>query len=392
MISISRAMQRIEEHVLPTKTVVSLNVADALGFVLSEPVNSPINMPPFRQSAMDGYALHLHDSETYEVTGEVKAGDAHQPNLQRGQALRIFTGAAVPDSANAVIMQEKTTAGNGTIQITETPISEENIRPLGEQVKKGAVALEKGTVLRPAAIGFLTSLGITQVKVFQKPTIAIITTGNELVAAGQPLSHGQLYESNSTMLSTALKDLGYNHFTVYKVEDNYEKTNTLLQTAIKENKVVLITGGISVGDYDFVGPALKALQVEELFYKVNQKPGKPFYFGKKAGTFIFALPGNPAASLSCFYVYVQMALRRISGDLNFQLKKTKERSASSFVKKGGRPQFLKAIFENNEVRILEGQSSAMLQTFALANAVVFLDEDVVEIAPNDMVDVIHLPN
>lgn len=392
MISVNEALRIIEENVFPTKHLETRNVADALGYIVSEAVVSPINMPPFRQSAMDGFALHLHDKDTYKVVGKVKAGDAYNPKLNKGEAVRIFTGAAVPDLADAVVMQEKVAAIGDTILLNDIPFSEENIRPLGEQVNKGAVALKKGTRLTPAAIGFLNSIGIVDVKVFQKPSVAIITTGNELIAPGEPLSHGQIYESNTSMLSSAIRNLGYNRVSKYKVEDDEKKTYEILQTAINENDIVLITGGISVGDYDFVGRTLKVLGVEQLFYKVNQKPGKPFFFGRMADTIIFALPGNPAAALSCFYIYAHTALQRMSGDLNFQLTKTKEKSASSFLKKGGRPQFLKAVYDNEKVTLLEGQSSSMLQTFAIANALVFVPDDDVEIVPGDIVEVIHLLN
>lgn len=392
MISVYEALRIIDENVFPTVHLETRNLAEAVGFIVSEAVVSPINMPPFRQSAMDGFALHLHDVGTYSVVGEIKAGEAHNPVLKKGEAVRIFTGAAVPDSADAVVMQEKVSPMGDSILLSYVPFSGENIRPLGEQVNTGAVALKKGTRLTPAAIGFLTSIGVVEVKVYQKPSVAIITTGNELVTAGQPLNHGQIYESNASMLSSAIRSLGYNRVSTFKVEDDARMTYDILQTVINENDIVLITGGISVGDYDFVGRTLKELQVEQLFYKVNQKPGKPFFFGRMTDTIVFALPGNPAAALSCFYMYVYTALQRKSGDLNFQLKRTKEKSASFFVKKGGRPQFLKAVYANEKVALLEGQSSAMLQTFAIANALVFVPDDVVEIAPDDIVDVIHLPN
>lgn len=339
MISVYEALRIIDENVFPTVHLETRNLAEAVGFIVSEAVVSPINMPPFRQSAMDGFALHLHDVGTYSVVGEIKAGEAHNPVLKKGEAVRIFTGAAVPDSADAVVMQEKVSPMGDSILLSYVPFSGENIRPLGEQVNTGAVALKKGTRLTPAAIGFLTSIGVVEVKVYQKPSVAIITTGNELVTAGQPLNHGQIYESNASMLSSAIRSLGYNRVSTFKVEDDARMTYDILQTVINENDIVLITGGISVGDYDFVGRTLKELQVEQLFYKVNQKPGKPFFFGRMTDTIVFALPGNPAAALSCFYMYVYTALQRKSGDLNFQLKRTKEKSASFFVKKGGRPNF-----------------------------------------------------
>jgi molybdopterin molybdotransferase len=391
MISINEAINAVIANSHEISKEVNLPLLESGNSTLFKDVYSTINMPPFRQSAMDGYALHLHDDGSYNLIDEVKAGDSHQPELKPGEAVRIFTGAAVPDSANAVIMQEKVVVNENIITV-ESKLSEEfNIRAIGEQVKEGELALKKGTKITPAAIGYLSSLGITQVSVYKKPTVAIITTGNELVEAGEPLKYGKIYESNSKMLHNAQVNLGYNEISVLKIEDNYDETYSQLKRCIEENDLVIITGGISVGDYDFVGKALSALKVKEIFYKVKQKPGKPLFFGKKEETLVFALPGNPAAALSCFYVYVCLALNKLSGLGAEQFPKLKAKSNTKFVKNGDRPQFLKAIYNNGSVSLLEGQSSAMLQTFAIANALVQIPGDLYQIEINDEVDVILLP-
>ena len=391
MISISDAISTVKKHGKPLLKKTIKKVEKAGGYILFEDILSPINMPPFRQSAMDGYALHLHDDLSYDLIGEIKAGDSNQPELKKGEAVRIFTGAPVPNSANAVMMQEKVKQDGNSITIEHHIPQELNIRPLGEQVRTGAIALKKGTRLTPAAIGYLISLGIAEVSVFKKPNIAIVTTGNELVEAGQDLSYGKIYESNSKMLLSALYNLKYYDVTLYRVEDDYTKTVETLNEAIKDNNLVLITGGISVGDYDFVGKALKALEVEELFYKVKQKPGKPLFFGKKNDTQIFALPGNPAAALSCFYVYVYITLQTFMNRNVLELPRVKATSISNFQKKGDRPQFLKAIYTHGEVEILEGQNSSMLQTFALSNALVYAPESVTQIKKGDTIETIQLP-
>ena len=391
MISVEQASKIIFESIDFTNKSVEIALSDALGYVLYHDVISPINMPPFRQSAMDGYAINLHDSHNYALIGEVKAGDGHQLHLKPGDAVRIFTGAAVPDSANAVVMQEKTSIKDNALTIDSSVVVNENIRPLGEQVLEGQVALKKGAKLNPAAIAYLATLGITQIKVYQKPTIAIIVTGNELAEAGENLQHGQIYESNAIMLRVALKQLGYDKISFHKVADNYNDTLNLLDNVISNNEVILVSGGISVGDYDFVGKALAELNVVEHFYKVNQKPGKPLFFGKKDDKIIFALPGNPAASLSCFYIYVITAIEKLSGNSNYKLIRVKALSKSSFVKKGDRAQFLKAIYNNGAVEVLVGQNSSMLHTFALANALVYLPEDAESINKQDEVEVILLP-
>lgn len=391
MISISEAISIVKENGKPLLQSTIKKVEKAGGYFLYEDIYSPINMPPFRQSAMDGYALNLHNDLKYTLIGEVKAGDGHQPVLQKGEAVRIFTGAPVPDSANAVMMQEKVISDGDIITIEHKINLELNIRPLGEQVKAGDIALKKGTKLTPAAIGYLISLGITEVAVFKKPNIGIVTTGNELIEAGQNLSYGKIYESNSKMLLSALYNLKFYDVTLYKIEDDYTKTVDMLNTAINDNNLVLITGGISVGDYDFVGKALNELQVEELFYKVKQKPGKPLFYGKKKAIQVFALPGNPAAALSCFYVYVYIALQKMMNRKALELPRIEVKSISNFEKKGDRPQFLKAIYNEDHVEILEGQNSSMLQTFALSNALVYAPESVTKISKGDAIEVIELP-
>jgi molybdopterin molybdotransferase len=391
MISIKEAIQIVKNSGEPLLAKTTKLVEKAVGYILFEDVYSPINMPPFRQSAMDGYALHMHDNLSYSLIGEIKAGDGHQPTLKVGEAVRIFTGAPVPDSANAIMMQEKVSVNGKNITIENNIPKEHNIRPLGEQVKAGEIALKKGTKLTPAAIGYLISLGITEVSVFKKPNIAIVTTGNELIEAGQKLTYGKIYESNSKMLLSTLYSLKFYDVTLHKVEDNYNKTLATLNNVINENDLVIITGGISVGDYDFVGKALKELKVEELFYKVKQKPGKPLFYGKKKDTQIFALPGNPAAALSCFYIYVYIALQKMMNREDLELPRIEAKSASLFEKKGDRPQFLKAIYKNGEVEILEGQNSSMLQTFALSNALIYVPETVTAIEKGDTLEVILLP-
>lgn len=391
MISVEQALDIVQKSIVPTLNFEHIHVVKAMGCILFEDIISPINMPPFRQSAMDGYALFLNGESTYSIIGEVKAGDDHQITLNKGEAVRIFTGAPVPDTANAVIMQEKVTVKQHELTIESTVSLNENIRPLGEQVSKDQIALDKGTRITPAAIGFLTSLGITEIVVYIKPSIAIVVTGNELVEAGKDLAFGQIYGSNAVMLTSALNKLGFRNVSSFRVDDDYNNTLNLLENVITDHDVVLVSGGISVGDYDFVGKALQELEVEQLFYKVKQKPGKPFFFGKKEKKVIFALPGNPAAALSCFYVYVNPAIQKMSGNMHFSLIKIKAKAEFNYTKKGDRSHFLKAIYRNGKVEILDGQSSSMLHTFALANALVYVPETVNSIEINDEIEVILLP-
>ena len=200
MIDVKTAQNLVLKHSTISENVLEVTLQGALDLVIAKDVFSNIDMPPFRQSAMDGYALRSNGGVEYSVLGEIKAGDPENPILNEGEAVRIFTGAPVPDSANAVIMQEKVLVQGSEI-ITQMPLTKAmNIRPKGEQIKKGEIAIEKGTKMKGAHIGFLASLGVTKVYVYDKPSIAIVVTGNELKAPGTPLAHGEIYESNGVML------------------------------------------------------------------------------------------------------------------------------------------------------------------------------------------------
>lgn len=385
MISVQQAKAIVNNNIPPSK-LIELPLLEALNFCLAKDIFSEINMPPFRQSAMDGFALNMHDSLSYQLIGEIKAGDSHKIDLKPGEAVKIFTGAAVPDSANAVMQVEKTTISNEILELKESVPFEANIRPLGEQIRKDEIALAKGNILNAAAIGFLAGLGITTVSVYRKPNVGILVTGNELVKPGNPLEFGKIYESNAIMLHAALLDSGFKNCTTYNVDDDFLNTKNSIEKALQENDILLISGGISVGDYDFVEEALKSLEVETLFYKVNQKPGKPLLVGKKEEKLIFALPGNPAASLTCFYIYVKPVLEQISGlskDENFILQKELDHD---YAVNNTRSQFLKANFINNEVTVLSHQASSMLNTFAHSNCLIHLPEGNYELKKGSKVD------
>lgn len=371
MISVEEAFS-ILDKLNYSKRVLELPLLEARNHVLAETVFSPMNMPPFRQATMDGFAVCLHDPLQYEIIGEVKAGDFYKNELKPGQAVKIFTGAAVPNSTQAVIQIEKITATDSNLQLQENVKPETNIRQLGAQITKDTIALERGMFLKPAAIGFLAGLGFTKVKVYQKPRIGIVVTGNELISAGEILPDGKVYESNAMMLQTALFDANFESIFHYKVNDDFENTKNTIEKAINENDIVLVSGGISVGDYDFVGKALGSLNVKTLFYKVNQKPGKPLFVGKINDKMIFALPGNPAASLTCYYVYVLPTLQRFSGNTSFYGSQMKKNLAHDFTVDNPRSQFLKASIDEDEISILSHQDSGMLNSFAKANALVYL--------------------
>nr|WP_315185922.1 gephyrin-like molybdotransferase Glp [uncultured Flavobacterium sp.] len=386
MVSVQDAFLILKNN-LPAPQEIEYSLLQARKHVLAQTLLSPINMPPFRQSAMDGFALCLHEALVYEIIGEIKAGDTHQVVLLPGQAIKIFTGAAVPDTAQAVIQIEKVSVNENQLVLEEAVQAGTNVRPIGEQIARGELALEKGTLLNAAAIGFLAGLGFTSVKVFQKPHVGILVTGNELVKPGSPLEYGKVYESNGIMLESALNEASFEAVNLYEVNDNYENTRNKLQEAFLENDVVLVSGGISVGDYDFVAAALKELEVETLFYKVNQKPGKPLFAGKLKDKMVFALPGNPAAALTCFYVYVLPTLSILSGKATNYNQAKSIAIAHDYKVHNTRSQFLKAHIINGEAIILSHQASSMLNSFSVANGLVFVPNGSYELKQGDSVDV-----
>lgn len=388
MVQVEEALSIIEQNCFK-KNAKKIKVSKSLGYVLTEDVFSPIDMPPFRQSAMDGYAFLHSDLSSFELSATIQAGDFNNLEIKKNQAVRIFTGAPVPDAVDTVVMQEHTIKDGESLKITKMPNQFANVRPQGEQIKAGELALPKNTLITPASIGFLIGLGITEVFVFAKPKIAIVVTGNELVKAGQDLPLGKIYESNSIMLKSALIQVGIEKVKILSVEDDFEKTQKVLKKCISKFDMVLVSGGISVGDYDYVKEALLSNGVEELFYKINQKPGKPLFFGKTNKTLVFALPGNPASSLTCFYVYVLPAIKKMMGFESVHIPKINRKINVDFENATGKSLFLKGFFTDEKVEVLESQSSAMLNTFAVANGFVFIPYDCTIIKTNQ--EVVVLP-
>jgi molybdopterin molybdotransferase len=389
MIQVEQALLIIAEN--STKMPIQkIPVGKALGYILAETVYSPINMPPFRQSAMDGYAFIHSEKHQYDVVSISQAGDHSDIKLKENEAVRIFTGAFVPHNADTVVMQEHVMANENSILITNMPKQHANVRNKGEQIAKEDVVFDANTLITPAAVGFLACLGITEVEVYKKPKVAILVTGNELVKPGNKLPKGKIYESNSVMLQAALQTIGIKKTKVYKVKDNLKATKKALKEILPKNDIVLISGGISVGDYDFVKEALLENGVEELFYKINQKPGKPMFFGAKKETLVFALPGNPASSLTNFYIYVYPAIKNRMGFSDIHLKKMLRKLNDSVTNTTGKTLFLKALYDETHVTVLDGQSSAMLNTFAIANSLLVVPNDVESIKKGQLVTLLPI--
>ncbi|MGB3775867.1 MAG: gephyrin-like molybdotransferase Glp [Leeuwenhoekiella sp.] len=389
MISVADALSLIFEHTA-VGNISEISITDAYGYILAEDIHAPMNMPPFRQSAMDGYAFKHAANTEYKIVGEVQAGSGNNIGLKASEAVRIFTGARVPDDADTVVMQEHTFLNNKILNIDKIPIKQSNVRPIGEQIKKGELVLNQGTFLNEAALGFLAGLGIERIPFIEVPKVGVLVTGDELQELGKPLREGQIYESNGLTLQLALKRAGIENVTCRKVGDRLEQTIEAIAELLDNNDVILISGGISVGDYDFVREALAKNGVNEIFYKINQKPGKPLWYGTKDKKSVFALPGNPGSSLTCFYVYVWPTLRKIRGFKEYQNVLSSAVLKTAINNSFGKVLFQKATVVNGEATQLTGQASSMLKSFAICNALLIVPEDAHHLKIGDKIQYIPL--
>lgn len=386
MISVPEARVLVQTQV-QRMAAKSCLLQDAAGCVLAADVVAPFDVPLWPQSAVDGYAFAFSSWQTSPVlplSQVVAAGDAANLTLATRSAARIFTGAVLPAGADTVVMQEQTTEAEGAVSINDHNLMPgANIRPAGSEIRKGVVALEAGTLLSPAALGYLAMLGIAQVLVYPKPRVALLVTGKELQEPGTAPEKGKVFEANSYTVIAALEQLGIKEVHLQKVDDNLEATIAALQLALQHSDLVLLTGGISVGDYDYVLPATMACGVNQVFHKVKQKPGKPLYFGILGNKPVFGLPGNPASVLSCFYQYVVPALAKMMqrDDL---VRKVRLPLSAPVSKKPGLTHFLKARVENGAILPLLAQESYRLSSFALANCLVEIPEAESELEAGDL--------
>ncbi len=368
-------------------TMLALNAAT--GFANAENIFSPIDFPTFPQSAMDGYGIFLEEAirpGKYRLKGEQQAGANHDFFLEADEAIRIFTGAKIPGNVNTVVQQEWVKKEADLIEITGSNIRKGmNIRPIASQNKKGELILPAGSPLYPASLALLAGVGIHQLIVCKKPKVILLNTGKELCMPGRPLQDGQIYESNSFALKQALKFLHIEVERTEIVDDDEDILAKAIGKALSECDLLLLTGGVSVGDHDYVLSASEKNGIEKVFHKVTQKPGKPLFFGKMNKKLVFGLPGNPASVLSCFYQYVYPAIRTMMGFAKTELPFLHLPLQNEYHKKSGLTHFLKARLSRTGVEILPQQESYKMNTFALADAMVEILADVEHIEKDALV-------
>jgi molybdopterin molybdotransferase len=393
MISVSQAKEFVGKYTMVLDTIV-LDLYEATGLILAEDIIADLDSPPFNQAAVDGYAYRFDESmanKSLTISGEIPAGISLNHTPQKNTAVRIFTGAQVPSEFDTVVMQENTKVENNQLFINDTNAKAGmNIRLKGSQITQGNLAVKSGIKLSPAVVGYIAGLGFGQVKVIKPVRVSIISTGNELITPGKTLEDGKIYESNTYSLNSALHEFGIKPMAIHKVKDDQKSIEDAVNKSLIESDMIILSGGVSVGDYDFVARALDACGVNCIFHKVKQKPGKPLYFGTKNKTLVFGLPGNPAALLTCFYEYIVPTLKKMMGETFNSSPNLKLNLTNAYVKKPGLTHFLKGKMNGNEVTILTAQESYIMSSFAVADCLVQLDESKSTFEKGELVEVITL--
>ena len=389
MIQVQEALDKILTKI-QFKGVEKVSLDQALGRVMAEDVVSRINNPPLDNSAMDGYAVIAGDIQSatpenpvkLEMVEEIAAGYTAKGTLKPGQTMRIMTGAPIPPGADAVLMQEDTQKDGDSILCLDRADVEENIRRAGEDIKIGESVLKKGTTLSPAHIGMLAVIGRSQIAVGQRPTVAILSTGDEILELDETPEGPQIFNSNGHMLAAQIKSAGGIPVYLGIAKDTEEDLMEKFAWALKAD-IVVSSGGVSVGDYDLVKSTLQKMGQEMLFWKVAMKPGKPLAFGRIGKTPIFGLPGNPVSSFVSFEQFVRPSLRKVLGCSDLSHKTVQAKLTRTINKKPGRLHFLSSIvsWADGEYTVTPAgeQGSGILKSAANANGLLIFPLEAEEI-------------
>lgn len=391
---VAKAREFIQQFLNPVSVFETLALAESLGRVLAEDITSPSNVPNYNNSAMDGYALKATDvsASRLMVIGIAFAGKAFEGTVADGQCVRIMTGGAIPKGADTVVVQEKTVVDGEFINIIEAPKPHANVRYAGEDLKLGQTVLATGHLMRPADLGLIASLGIAEVRAYRKLKVAFFSTGDELVSVGQPLQTGQVYDSNRYTLFGMLTKLGVEVMDMGAIADDPILLENTLLSAASQADVVITSGGVSVGEADYM-KLLLAKHGQVMFWKVAMKPGRPLAYGKVGSAHYFGLPGNPVAVMVTFYQFVRDALLRLMGQSSpVPLPMFSVQCTQAIKKMTGRTEFQRGIlFADTDgswrVKPTGAQGSALLSSMSLANCFIVLDESVGNLEAGAMVQV-----
>lgn len=393
--SVEQARAFIAQFLSPVVETETVATMQALGRVLAADIISPANVPNHNNSAMDGYAFKFSEgAKIIKIIGSAFAGQPFAGSVKAGECVKIMTGAVIPQGADTVVMQERIAIKSDCITLLEVPVKGANVRLAGEDLKIGQTVLAKGSTLKPADLGLIASLGVAEISVFRQLKVAFFSTGDELVSVGKNLAEGQIYDSNRYTLFGMLSRLGVVISDLGNVPDNPNLLEKTLLKAASENDVVITSGGVSVGEADYM-KALLAKHGQVLFWKINMKPGRPLAYGRvginEKQAHYFGLPGNPVSSMVTFYQFVQPALQALSGAAYKPVPFFNVECVTPIKKATGRTEFQRGIlFEDGgtwKVKPLPNQGSGVLSSMSAANCFIVLDETVGNCEAGKMVNV-----
>jgi molybdopterin molybdotransferase len=379
-LSVDEALERILARVR-TLEPLSVDLLDALGATLADDAIADRDVPPFRNSAMDGYAVIAADvagaPATLRVVGEIAAGGMPSGPIVRGEAMRIMTGAPLPDGADTIVRVEDTDNRTDSVTITVATKLGTSVRAAGEDLKHGETILRTGTVLRAAEIGVLATIGRKSVRVIARPRVAVLSTGDELVELDAPLRPGQIRDANRYSLASAARAMGATPVPLGIVRDTADDLRRALRDAASKADVIVTSGGVSVGDHDHVKPVVDELGSMD-FWSIAIRPGRPLAFGEIDGKLIFGLPGNPVSSLLGFELFVRPALLKMAGRRLLQRPRVTANLDDTLDTPPGLRFFARGVYDaaTNTVRTTGPQGSGILRSMARANCFIDVPETI----------------
>jgi len=380
---VAAARRFIQSWLVPISDAALCPLRDSLGRVLAENIVSPLNVPAHRNAAMDGWAIRHRDistpHQTFTEIGTSFAGKPFTNDVRAGECVRIFTGAVIPETCDSVVMQERVTRNAHVITLNEDVVQGQHVREVGEDLREGAIALLAGKQIHPAELGLMASIGIGEVRVYRPLRVAYFSTGDELVQIGQPLVAGQLYDSNRYTLHGMLTRMGIEAIDLGVAADDPVELKKILIHAASTADVVITTGGVSVGEADYIKPILAELG-QVVFWKIAMKPGRPLAYGKIGIAHFFGLPGNPVSVMVTFYQFVRLALMTLQGVSPLPAEPLFNAVCTTAIKKiPGRTEFQRGIltFDGDDwcVRTTGAQGSGILNSMSQANCFIVLDDN-----------------
>jgi molybdopterin molybdotransferase len=391
---VDRAVAAIKACLAPMTQTERLAVREALGRVLAEDIVPAINVPAHDNSAMDGYAVRFSDLDgeaTLSEVGTALAGRPYGGTVHAGQCVRVMTGAVMPAGTDTVVIQEVTRKAGDKVVIPAGQKKSQNVRYAGEDLKAGAAVLRPGKALRAADLGLIASLGKGEVLVKRRLRVAFFSTGDELASIGTPLKTGEVYDSNRYTLHGMLSDLGVEILDLGVVRDDPAQLEAAFRKAAAAADAVITTGGVSVGEADFVRQLMARLG-EVLFWKIAMRPGRPMAFGRIENAFLFGLPGNPVAVMVTFYQFVRDALLHLSGRTDdYSVPLLKVAAAENLRKVPGRTEYQRGVLFRDgaewKVRTTGQQGSGVLRSMSEANCFIVLEHERSKVAAGEMVSV-----